>query len=504
MKQANHWLSALTLIAMAAFAQNAWAAVCTSLSTGTWNTAARWSCGHVPVAADTVVIAHNITLNANPTVAGLTINAGQTLDDNGNGKDITVTGNVVNNGTYGVAGGGDLFMTGAGTTISGTGSFIDTKLTIDASNITLLADSTMNFASKAQIEVKKNVSSFTMAGTITDVGQPAGKTILKVKKDSTATISGTVNAPNSVIDLDKNTTLTNNGTVNVQSLKGKDATSVWTQGANSSLTVTQTPDGKWNGTLNASATGNTVTYGGTANPLTPSDNAYYHLTLSGSGAQTLPTDLTVAGNFTMSGTATTDAPAALTVGGNFIIGADNTFTPGTGTVTLNGTAAQTIGGTDPVSFNNLTVTNEASPNITLATNVTVEGTLTGTVTLTNTCPTHYTLTSNGGATVVDSCPEPGVSSINTSDADPTTTGASVDWTVTFSESVTGVDATDFALVEGGGATGTSISGVSGSDTTWTVTASTGAGALPLPSPASTMPSAPPASASAIGASSIPA
>ena len=402
MKQANHWLSALTLIAMAAFAQNAWAAVCTSLSTGTWNTAARWSCGHVPVAADTVVIAHNITLNANPTVAGLTINAGQTLDDNGNGKDITVTGNVVNNGTYGVAGGGDLFMTGAGTTISGTGSFIDTKLTIDASNITLLADSTMNFASKAQIEVKKNVSSFTMAGTITDVGQPAGKTILKVKKGSTATISGTVNAPNSRIDLDKNTTLTNNGTVNVQSLKGKDATSVWTQGANSSLTVTQTSAGKWKGTLNASATGNTVTYGGTANPLTPSGNAYYHLTLSGSGNQTVPTGLTVAGNFTMSGTATTTAPAALTVGGNFIIGTGNTFTPGTGTVTLNGASIQTIGGgTTDLSLFNLTVNNPAG--ITLARNVIVTGALTGTVALTSTCPTDYTLTSNGGATVQHSC-----------------------------------------------------------------------------------------------------
>lgn len=405
MKQANHWLGALTLIAMFAFAQSALAATCTSLSNGNWASAGRWSCGHVPVAADTVVIAHNITLDVNPTVAGLTINAGQTLNDNTNGFDITVTGNVVNNGTYGVVGGGDLFMTGAGTTISGTGSFIDTKLTIDASNITLLAGSTMNFASGAKIEVGANVtpSSFILAGTITDVGQPAGKTILKVKNGSTATISGMVNAPNSVIDLDKNTTLTNNGTVNVQYLKGKNATSVWTQGANSNLTVTQTPAGKWLGTLNASAAGNTVTYSGTANPLTPSGNAYYHLTLSGSGAQTLPTGLTVAGNFTMSGTATTTAPAALTVGGNFIIGTGNTFTPGTGTVTLNGASIQTIGGgTTDLSLFNLTVNNPAG--ITLARNVIVTGTLTGTVTPTSTCPTDYTLTSNGGATVQHSCP----------------------------------------------------------------------------------------------------
>lgn len=472
MKRVNVYLGAL-LLALA-WSGEAMAVTCTSLSAGNWNTAARWSCGHVPVAADTVVVAHNITLDANPTVAGLTINAGQTLNDNGNGFDITVTGNVVNNGTYGVVGGGDLFMTGAGTTISGSGSFIDTKLIIDANNITLPAGSTMNFASGAKIEVGKNVSSFTIAGTITDVGQTAGKTILKVKKGSTATISGTVSAPSSVIDLDKNTTLTNNGTVNVQSLKGKDATSVWTQGANSNLTVTQTPAGKWLGTLNASATGNTVTYGGTANPLTPSGNAYYHLTLSGSGAQTLPTGLTVAGNFTMSGTATTAAPAALTVGGNFIIGAGNTFTPGTGTVMLNGASIQTIGGgTADLFLFNLTVNNPAG--ITLARNVIVTGTLTGPVTLTSTCPNDYILTSNGGATVQHSCAGPTVNSINTASPNPTTSGAAVSWTVSFGTSVTGVTASNFALVPGGGVTGATITSVTGAGATWTVNADAGTG-----------------------------
>ena len=50
----------------------------------------------------------------------------------------------------------------------------------------------------------------------------------------------------------------------------------------------------------------------------------------------------------------------------------------------------------------------------------------------------------------------------------------VSWTVTFSESVTGVNAADFQLVATG-LTGTAISGVTGSGTTWTVTASTGSG-----------------------------
>jgi beta-lactamase superfamily II metal-dependent hydrolase len=68
---------------------------------------------------------------------------------------------------------------------------------------------------------------------------------------------------------------------------------------------------------------------------------------------------------------------------------------------------------------------------------------------------------------------PTVVSINRTDADPTAS-ASVHFTVTFSESVTGVDSTDFALAASG-PTGTSITGVTGSGTTYTVTVNTGSG-----------------------------
>lgn len=59
---------------------------------------------------------------------------------------------------------------------------------------------------------------------------------------------------------------------------------------------------------------------------------------------------------------------------------------------------------------------------------------------------------------------------------PTPTAlASVSWTVTFSESVTGVNAADFALVQAGGVSGALITSVTGSGASWTVTASTGTG-----------------------------
>jgi len=65
-----------------------------------------------------------------------------------------------------------------------------------------------------------------------------------------------------------------------------------------------------------------------------------------------------------------------------------------------------------------------------------------------------------------------VSSVR-ANADPTT-AASVNFTVTFSETVSGVDTSDFALTATG-LTGTSVTSVSGSGVTYTVTVNTGTG-----------------------------
>src|SRR5207249_5283251 len=68
---------------------------------------------------------------------------------------------------------------------------------------------------------------------------------------------------------------------------------------------------------------------------------------------------------------------------------------------------------------------------------------------------------------------PAVSSIVRVTSSPTN-ATSVSWTVTFSESVTGVNTADFSLANGG-LTSPSISSVTGSGTTYTVTANTGTG-----------------------------
>ena len=68
---------------------------------------------------------------------------------------------------------------------------------------------------------------------------------------------------------------------------------------------------------------------------------------------------------------------------------------------------------------------------------------------------------------------PSVQSIARANTNPTS-AASVDFTVTFSEAVTGVDSSDFTLAASG-VSGASISGVSGSGSSYTVSVSTGTG-----------------------------
>ncbi|MFZ5511952.1 MAG: hypothetical protein ACOZCP_18055, partial [Pseudomonadota bacterium] len=70
---------------------------------------------------------------------------------------------------------------------------------------------------------------------------------------------------------------------------------------------------------------------------------------------------------------------------------------------------------------------------------------------------------------------PSVASASLASPNPASPGAIVSWTVTFSESVTGVDAADFMLVQGGSVSGAAITSVTGSGATWTVTANTGSG-----------------------------
>jgi hypothetical protein len=85
-----------------------------------------------------------------------------------------------------------------------------------------------------------------------------------------------------------------------------------------------------------------------------------------------------------------------------------------------------------------------------------------------------TSAASGSVTVVTDVTPPTVVSITRLDPTPTA-AASVRWAVTFSEPVTGVNTSDFALVQAGGVSGATLSGVTGSDSSYVVTAGTGTG-----------------------------
>lgn len=461
---AKTFVLGVSLIGLAAWGGDAMAATRTSTAAGgNWNAAGTWVNG-IPASTDNVVIATTgagaVNVNVQASMVNLTVNSGSVLT---------------------VVGGSNFRLRPTGTTsISGTLNIGTTTSSYRFSGaVTLNAGGVWTNTGNTPINFRGGLTN--NGGTFT-----AGTGIQSFTNAAQA-IGGT--SPISIPNLTVTTiALTNNGNLTVPTaLAGSgslinSATGTLNLGGTSAIT-----------TLTANAAGNTVNYTGAAQ--TVKATAYSNLGLGGSGAKTLTGVSTVGGNLTMSGTASATAAAALTVGGNFSIGASNTFgnganalnvagnfdqngtfTAGTGVVTLNGGAAvQTISGTGPLGFANLTVNNTGG--ITLARNVTVASAIIGAVNLTSTCPTNYTLTSNNNTTVMESCPPPPtVVSINLASTNPTTAGSAVAWTVVFSRSVTGVVAANFAFVQTGGVTGATITSVAGGGTTWTVNANTGAGA----------------------------
>jgi CSLREA domain-containing protein len=99
---------------------------------------------------------------------------------------------------------------------------------------------------------------------------------------------------------------------------------------------------------------------------------------------------------------------------------------------------------------------------------------TGPVANVNAAVTTVTLDAPKAITASFTNPAPAVLSLNRTNASPTN-AASVQFTVMFSESMTGLSASNFTLVPGGGVSGAGITNLSGSGTTWTVTVSTGSG-----------------------------
>jgi hypothetical protein len=161
-------------------------------------------------------------------------------------------------------------------------------------------------------------------------------------------------------------------------------------------TFTKTGTGQWY----ADIYDNTVVFSksGAQTITTPDGTGYYrNLTLSGSGIKSLPgTALTINGSLSISGSASTTASYPLTIHGNLTLGSGTSFTAGSlshnlggnfvnngattfnstgSTFTFNGSVAQSIEGSSPTTFNNITCDNTTGVTLSNTELTTVSGTL---------------------------------------------------------------------------------------------------------------------------------
>lgn len=326
------WSRLLQAAGLCAFlfqATAAGAATCTSKASGSWASAATWTCTGTPVvtaptATDTAIIAspNTVSLVGSVPVTNLTVNTGGTLADAG--FTLTISGNLTNNGT--ISGGGNMGVTGAASTISGMGSFANSRLYVSGTAVTVAAGSTLSFSGSSRLYAGRTSAGATVAGSVLTINGTIASTVpvatttfLRLYANSTVIGStGAVSGSTSAAAYYATTAaVTNNGSVSLQQITQNAATNVWTQGANSSLTLSAVSTV---GMLNASATGNTVTYTAPATPIVPSGSTYYNLA---GGGVVCPHGFTILGS----------DPCAV-AGGGYVISSPSSCTNLTGVGTV--------------------------------------------------------------------------------------------------------------------------------------------------------------------------
>ncbi len=272
---------------------------------------------------------------------------------------VTVNNNfTVSTGTVSIAG-VTMSVVGA-TSISGTLNITNTTGTKTFGDLTVNSTGVWN-ASVAE--------AFTIKGNLSNSGTFTANTGVYSLTGAAKTISGTLSVPSFSVT----GTYTNNATLTT--LTALQGAGTFSQGAAGTLNIGATAANFSVTTFNASTSGNTVNYNlaGAQSVRAPADGAYHHLTIGGSGTKTLLAATTINGNLSIS--STLDASVsnfAINLGGNW--SNTGTFTPGSGTVTLNGAGAQSITKAGGETFNSLAVSGSGTK--TLGSNITTNADLT--------------------------------------------------------------------------------------------------------------------------------
>jgi hypothetical protein len=421
-RHATGFLFAAVLSALLWNVGPAHAATCTSNGAGaSWNTAANWTCApapvnKVPVAADTVIVANNMTVDVSTAVlASLTVNTGVTLTQNATR---TIQTGILNiNGTGVLTSNAAVTATGA-TTIVGT---LTSNSAITLAAVTLTGDLTLATAGAVNMNGLLTINS---PGTFSNPANRAITFLGGVTNNNTTagsfdagTNTVTLNATQAfggagpidfggVVAVNAFTITNNNANLSIAGNLTGVAGSTWTNAANSVLNYGGALVPMGTRTFNTTGAPNTVNYNGiVAQSIRLPSNAagYVNLTISNTSAA-----VSAATSFAVTGTMTVNAGAIVTPAAAVIISGAGTLT-GAGEVQVTRTAATADFGSQ-YTIANKTLTNLNVEYTGTATQVITGGLAYGNLTIANTtaagvtAPSNFTvsgfLTVNANATLI--------------------------------------------------------------------------------------------------------
>jgi len=224
-----------------------------------WGTATNWSCGYVPLSATDVIIP-NIATQPVLTDGGrfannITINSGASLTVNNAASNLSVSGNITNNGTFTNSNGTIVF---AGTNVQTIPGGTYTNITLNNSAGASLSGSitlngTMTFSSGI---ISLGNNNFTLAGTTSAISGSSNTNYFYTSGTGSLTIqnigsggrTGSVNFPVGMNTVRPNAvSLTNTGTSDAYSVR-------LFSGVNTSYNISGTPNGTAINTNSVAAT----------------------------------------------------------------------------------------------------------------------------------------------------------------------------------------------------------------------------------------------------------
>jgi len=304
------------------------AATRTSTATGgVWATGTTWVGGVAPATTDLAIIATTgtnlVSLGANATCAGITVNAGSKLTPNN--RTLTVNGGVSNLGTITITTGGITQSTTTDFTNSGTITITTGRITQNG-NANFINSGSITYSGAGRLYLRSNLTNtgtlalstaaiyFTGTNALASTvdGFTAGGTILYQRTAGSTTFNGNVNGVALSISASGGTL--NLGTALNHTFTGAITITAGTLNGGSSTLHANFIGTAWSRTGTFTAGTGTVDFGGGGNQsIAGTATTFNNLTLSTSGTKTLTTVPTVTGILSMEGTATVSA--APTLGG---------------------------------------------------------------------------------------------------------------------------------------------------------------------------------------------